>query len=218
MDEQTVPLPDERPLTFGQRLVQGRNIVAALPGLLFALLYFLGAYKKLTFFGMTPVMLKRMMAIEFLVIHSFPFLVFFAIFPVIAEKQRRNFQWIFWGMLCFYLIMAFSLGRFWGVVVFAGLTFSTYFGFFFRMFTAQAMIELAVRWGANFAAFMLGDIFFRLPKNVRSWIYEEETLYFGMVYFLVLTCLEWFGVYQAAWIGKVAAAIKRAKTQMGRKD
>ncbi|MEK6742434.1 MAG: hypothetical protein AABZ15_02440 [Nitrospirota bacterium] len=216
MDEQTIPPPHERPLTFGQRILNGRNFAAALPNLLFALLYALNIYEKVTVLGLTSRMLKLMMELEFLVIHSFPFLAFFAIGN--RSKQHTFFRWGFWGLLCLYLIMAGSMGGFWGIVVFAALTFSTYLGFFFRIFTEQAMVQLAARWMANFVVFLLGAGLFNLPEGVEKWIYEEETLYFGAAYFLVLGCLEWSGVYQAAWIGRLASAIKTGKTGAERKD
>lgn len=215
MDEQTNPPSDKRPLTFGQRLLQVRNIASALPNLLFALMYALNIYGRVTVLGLTPRMLKLMMELEFLVIHSFPFLVLFAILPGNTEKQRKFLRWGFWGLLCLYLIMAGDIGGIWGVIVFAGLTFSTYLGFFFRMYTEQAMIELAVRWFVNFVVFIAGAMIFDLPENVDDWVSEARTLYFGMAYFLALGCLEWLGAYQAAWIGKVAAFIKTGKPGTG---
>jgi len=218
MDEQTNVPSDGRQLTFGQRLLQGRNIAAALPNLLFALIYILNISQKVTVLGLTARMLKVMMELEFLVIHSFPFLVLFAILPGNTEKQRRFFRWGFWGLLCLYLLMANKMGGFWGVVVFACLTFSTYLGFFFRMFTEQAMIELALRWFVNFILFIICSEFFDLPRSVDQWVYEDQTLYLGRAYFLILACLEWSGLYQAAWISKVAEFIKSAKPGAGRRD
>lgn len=215
MDEPTIPSPSERPLTFGQRLRLRKNIVAALPNLLFALLYAVNIYKELTVLGLTSRMLKLMMELEFLVIHSFPFLALCAILPGDTEKQRKFLRWGFWGLLCLYLFAAGDMGGFCGVVLFAGLTFSTYLGFFFRMFTEQAMIELAVRWFVNFMVFILGISLFDLRKNVTMWIYEERTLYVGMIYFLVLGCLEWSGVYGSTWMGKIAAFIKQETGKKG---
>ena len=219
MDELTAPVPppDERPLTFGRRLLQNRNIAAALPNLLFALMYALNIYGKVTVLGLTPRMLKLMMELEFLVIHSFPFLVLFAILPGNTEKQRKFFRWGFWGLLCLYVLAAGDIGGIWGVIVFAGLTFSTYLGFFFRMYTEPAMIELAARWAVNFAVFIAGAALFDLPENVDDWVSEHRTIYFGTAYFLVLGCLEWSGAYQAAWIGKVAEIIKAGKPGAGRR-
>lgn len=211
MDEEATPSPAEGTLTFGQRLQQGRSIHAALPSLLFALLYALNIYAKVSILGLDSRMLKLMMELEFLVIHSFPFLALFAVLSGTREKQSKCFRWAFWAMLCLYIFMSGKIAGFWGVVVFAGLTLSTYLGFFFRMYTKQAMTELTVRWIFNFAAFILGASLFHLPGGVDKWIYEGRTLYFGMAYFLVLGGLELSGVYQAAWIGKIADNIKPAK-------
>lgn len=218
MDEQNIPSSAERPLTLLKQLLQGRNIAAALPNLLFALIYALNIYGKVTVLGLTSRMLKLMMELEFLVIHSFPFLVLFAILPGNTEKQRKFFRWGFWALLCLYVLAAGDIGGIWGIIVFAGLTFSTYLGFFFRMYTEQAMVELAVRWAANFVVFILGAGFFDLPQSVDDWVSEHRTIYFGAAYFLVLGCLEWSGAYQAAWIGKVAAFIRTGRPGSGRRD
>jgi hypothetical protein len=75
--------------------------------------------------GFTPEQLAKLMQIELLVIHSFPFMAIVAMGKP-KKKSGKIIQWcVFWGLLSVYIYLAFKMG-FASVLVFLGLTLATY--------------------------------------------------------------------------------------------
>lgn len=184
-----------------------KRVTSSIPNLFISLCYMLTVFYGITIIGMIRGQLAMLMQIEFLVIHSFPFM---AIVVTAKPKKRKGkiVQWcFFWGLLIMYLYLAFKTG-FAGVLIFLGLTLATYLGFLLNLREPKAFTQLLVRWISNFAAFMIFGLSTGMPESVSIWHETKEVLYFGMLYFAALGFLELSGVYQSSWLKRLVEKIK----------
>jgi hypothetical protein len=110
------------------------DLKASLPPLLTALAYGVVLLGEGTLFGYTGQELRLLLQVEFLVIHSFPFLCIFAWMggegtrhPLTKGAGGKPIHWrmAFWGMLALYVLMALSMGGM-GLVYFLVATAATY--------------------------------------------------------------------------------------------
>jgi len=110
------------------------DLKASLPAFLTALAYGAALYGMDSFLGVTGRELKVLLQVEFLVIHSFPFLCVFAWMggegartPRMGAKAGNPKHWkaAFWGMLALYLLVALSMGWM-GPIYFLVATATTY--------------------------------------------------------------------------------------------
>lgn len=172
------------------------NINAAFPNLLLAGFYALAAFWRITLSPMDRHWLGTLMGIEFLVIHSFPFMMFIGSSDPPDEKGRKCRMVAFWGLFVIYFLFAAKLGGLSAVVAFAGLTVTTYLGYMLRRTAPDAVAQLAARWAMSFLAFMICAAAAGMPEDVDDWPDHGRVLYFGLMYFLALGVLEATGFYQ----------------------
>jgi hypothetical protein len=173
-----------------------KNILSAFPCFLMFLLYagWAGWLNRLT--GMEREELSLVMGIEFIVIHSFPFIFLIALAKPAAIKWKIA-RWIgFWGMLAFYIWMAYYQYKFWGLISFLGVTLVTYIGFLLRLNSPRLTVQLVARWIFTFVAYLVSMGTSGMPENVSDWGSSGNIFIFGMMFFLFVGFLEWTGIYQ----------------------
>jgi hypothetical protein len=184
------------------------NVLAALPNLALAGIYALTLFRGVTVFGLTAHWLTVLMGIEFLVIHSFPFMMFIAAAKPPEPAGKRCQKALFWGLLSLYLLGALKMGGVAGLVSFVSLTITTYLGYLLRMTSPEATAQLVARWAASTLVFMFGAAVMRMPESVEEWFGERRTLYYGMLYFALLGLFEWRGIYSSLWISRAWQKLK----------
>jgi len=150
------------------------------------------------------------MGIEFLAIHSFPFMMLIGSAHPPNEQGEKCRPAAFWGLFCLYFIMAAKMGGLLAVLTFAGLTVSTYLGYLLRRTSPGAIGQLSMRWAMSFLIFMITASATRMSEEVGEWPDHERVLYFGMSYFLVLGLLELSGFYHSR---PVLALIEKYRSQ-----
>ena len=200
MDEQNPvnPLPDQP--RFWQKLLFWKNFVSALPLFLLAAAYMVPYSRLVTLLELGHGRLGRLMEIEFLVIHSFPFLVIIGLLRPETKKLRIIRTLGFWGLLAIYIIFAFTMDGWAGIFTFTGLTLVTYVGFFLRITEPKLVAQLVVRWFVNFILFLLFVGIMKMPESVERWHSYKQVYDFGLSYFFCLGAIEWSGFYQGQWI------------------
>jgi hypothetical protein len=185
-----------------------KGITSSVPNLFISLCYILTVLYGTAIMGFTRGQLAKLMQIEFLVIHSFPFMAIVAMGKP-KNKSGKIMQWcVFWGLLSVYIYLAFKMG-FASVLIFLGLTLATYLGFLLNLTKPNAFAQLLARWIASFVAFMIFGLSTRMPENVSIWHETKAVLYFGMLYFASLGFLELSGLYQSSWLARLIKKIKK---------
>jgi len=204
--------PDAKPSFLksqGAGLLDWKNIVPAMFSLGLAAAYARVILQGQGLVGLGPDRLTRLMQIEFLVIHSFPFLGLIALVRPTAWRHRA-IQWsAFGGLLSIYLWMAFTEGGWESVLTLLGLTLATYVGFLLHLEPETQVRRLGFRWLISFALFILLAIVAGMPQSVNDWDGSEEVRLFGLLYFLAHGLLEWTGFYQARRIARLAEISKK---------
>lgn len=192
---------DERPRLF--------DLAAALPNLVLAILYGLTLHRIISLPFLTPRWLGTMMGIEFIVIHSFPFLILFGSLPVPNRKARLVFRTIFWALFALYFFIAFKFSGFAGMLAFASLTVATYCGFLVHRATEERWGRLMIRWFFTFVIFIAAAYIAGVSYNVEAWPGQREALAFGMLNFAMLALVEGLGFYQSEGMRQVMAQFKK---------
>lgn len=146
--------------------------------------------------GMTRDGLCHLVKIEFLVIHSFPFLSLITL-PRLGWRRWRIFQWfLFATWSCLYLAFAMegehALS---GLIGFASGAIVTYLGFLLRLGAGNRISNLVKRWGVSFALFMAAAML----AGSRNPRVSETTLWHGAIYFVALGLAEASGLYDLDW-------------------
>lgn len=200
MDKQNfINLPPGQP-SLWQKLLFWKNLTSALSLFLLAAAYMVPYSRLVDILGLGHGRLGRLMEIEFLVIHSFPFLAFIGL----AKPETKRLQILriigFWGLLAIYIVFAFSMDGWAGIFTFLGLTLVTYVGFFLRITEPKLAAQLAVRWLVNFILFILFAGIMKMPEGVEHWHSYKQVYDFGLCYFFSLGIIEWSGFYQGQWI------------------
>ena len=172
------------------------DVNSALPNLVLGSCYALTAFTGVTLPFMDRHWLGLMMGIEFLVIHSFPFMMLIGSASSLTGRATTCRQVAFWGLFCIYYAMAASMGGLAAVVTFASLTVATYLGYLLRRTSPGAVGQLAMRWGLSVLVFMITATATGMPEDVEEWFDHTRVLHFGMAYFLSLGLLEISGIYQ----------------------
>jgi hypothetical protein len=147
--------------------------------------------------GMDADWLVAIVNVEFLVVHSFPFLL------MVALQRPRLPQWqgvrglAFGLLLLMYFTGAHDLAGWQGVGLFASLAAVTYLGFFVRFDEGiHKFPELGLRWLCNTILLISLAAWFQLPSDAASWDVGNGVLPVGGLYFLCLAGLELSGFYQ----------------------
>ena len=182
-------------------LVKALGPVAAL--LVTAASYGSALWTARPWFGFTRDWLTVMMQIEFLVIHSFAFLMLIAWFKP-KPVPLKIVRWV--GFLAFsalYIYAALeSEGGWASVATFLGLTAVTYLGAMFHKVTTGEMILLGVRWLFNSFLFLFLSDKLDLPGTVNDWVGLPSVLKFGLWYFLVLAVVEALIAWGRLYLGE----------------
>lgn len=152
--------------------------------------------------------LSRLYMLEFLAIHSFPFMVALLSWNAPSDKARGLrivgvliLAWI-------YSLGAHSMAGWPGVLALAPLMVGTYFGYLVKGIRRAYLPELAIRGGINFFVFILCSIIFDLPTQVESWDGISESIWAGTVYFGSLTFFEFKG-WPERWAEYVSATSRQ---------
>ncbi len=166
--------------------------------------------------GMDAYWLVSIVQIEWLAIHSFPFIM------MVVSQRPSLPQWqglrglVFAVLLLFYLLAAHSIAGWPGVGLFFSLTAVTYLGFFVNLDEKiRKLPELGLRWLSNVVLLVFLGVWFELPSNVDNWSIGDGLLPLGGLYFLGLAGLELSGLYQAPFLLEAGRGIERQLAQVG---
>lgn len=147
--------------------------------------------------GLDADWLVDVMQVEFLVIHSLPFMVLVSLWKP-GQPALEGIRWLtFLALGAMYLAGGYNVAGWRGIGMFVSLTAATYLGFLFRMRgQTEKLPELAARWLANYVFFLLALIVFGTPKDVSDWPGSVGVLRAGGAYFLLLAAIEMSGIYR----------------------
>ncbi len=164
-------------------------------------------------FGFTREWLATMMQIEFLVIHSFAFIMLVAWWKP-QTVPLKVLRWtVFAAFSGLYLYAAFeSEGGWASVAAFLGLTAVTYLGAMLRRLATGEMVLLGFRWLFNSFAFLFLADKLGLPDTVNDWAGRPEVLNFGFWYFAALALVEVL-IAGGRWLA--ATAMKEPRSGLG---
>jgi len=199
------PPPDPAPVP---RVPFWRRGVSAAPALLLAGAFGLAlAGRPLP--GAGAAGLCHLVGVEFLVIHSFPFLSLITL-PRVTTRRWRIFQWylfVTWFLL--YVAFAVKDDGAAGLAAFASGTLATYLGFLLRRTGQRAIVVLFKRWLAGFALFLVCAV----VAGSQGWRVSPTTLWHGAAYFALLGGVELTGLYERPW----RAGLKSVGERLARK-
>jgi len=176
-----------------------RNLPAASGNLFLSFLFYSASHGDYLL-GTSFRHLGLVMQIEFLAIHSFPFLVFIAIAKPDSLKKRMGQLFLFFGLLAIYFMFAWIGGKWIGIFMFIGLSVITYLGLLFKIQSEERYKELGVRWIICLFIFLLTSGIADMPSDVGSWNSSTAVLKFGQIYFLILGLIEIIGFYQSFFV------------------
>ncbi|MCK6459948.1 MAG: hypothetical protein L6Q95_08650, partial [Planctomycetes bacterium] len=172
-----------------------RRIASALPAFAAAALSG-AALLGLPFPGTTRGALCHVVAVEFLVIHSFPFLSMITL-PRVRTRRWRAYQWfLFATWSCLYLGFAGEGRHGWsGILDFASGAIATYLGFLLRWGSGNRVAALVKRWAASFLFFVVAAVL----TGARDFGDSDATLLHGALYFAALGLAEACGLHDLDW-------------------
>ncbi len=178
------------------------RLLPALTTLLIALAYLL-ALRGLWLPGVSGDWLSLLVKVEFLVIHSFPFLALITL-PRLKWRRWRIFQWfLFVTWMCLYLAFAVAdESGLAGIAAFLVATAGTYLGFLLRWSDARRIAALAKRWLMSFILFMAAAGI----AGSEDWRLSSALLLHGLLYFAAVGLLEASGLYDRDWLGSFRKA------------
>jgi hypothetical protein len=197
---------------FLSRVTRGSLVSAVLLAPL-AWSYWSATHSGRTAWGPTPQSLEELVAIEFLVIHGFPFLAFSATPIRSAERFGRRLGWaLVLGFGGLYSLFAWDVAGPWGIVGLCYLMLPNVLAFARSENNWAVRTTAAARWGVQFILFfgiavMLDQTSLRGPKNLGV----------GLYYFASQVLVELFRVAElpldlgAAW-ARVPQSRRRART------
>ena len=136
-----------------------------------------------------------MMELQFLAVHSFPFMVI-----MVSNIERpAGKRALFAFLAVFYSLFAWGVAGLFGIAQFAGLTFFTYYGVSFRKDPQKDVESLMLRWLASFALFLSLALGTGMPTGVDYWGRESKAPFFAMLYFLAMGFMELIWLYYYGW-------------------
>jgi len=188
-----------------------RRVLPALSAFLLALAY-LSARLDLSLPGLSREWLSLLVKVEFLVIHSFPFLALITL-PRLKWRRWRVFQWfLFVTWMCLYLAFAVAdENGLAGSAACLAATAGTYLGFMLRWKDARRVAALAVRWLVSFLLFMLAAGI----AGSEDWRYSPALLLHGLIYFTAVGVLEASGLYERDWLRPFRRFVTEGQTDTG---
>jgi hypothetical protein len=168
--------------------------------------------------GMDAPWLVAIVHVEFLAVHSFPFLIMIVIGrPELPQLQGVRLLGL--GLLfLMYSAGAHSVAGWPGVGLFASLAAITYLGFFVNIDEGiRKFPEAVFRWLCNLALLMFLVVWFDLPSDAASWGIGDGILPVGGLYFLGLAGLELSGLYQQPFLLDAGRGISARSERIGNK-
>lgn len=191
-----------------------RRVAAALPLSGIAFCYFVVRDTGEAVLGMDAAWLRDLVWIEFLAMHSFPFVAVFAV-PRPRAEEWRVLQWAGAGLLVWFYAWNVERDAGWdGVLAFAGLAGLTYLGFLLRWSEAGALVAVVVRG----LVLLFGWLVLIAALDVDPAGRHGPVLTLGAWYFALAAAMELSGFYQLplwAEIGSAFAAGAAAPERRG---
>lgn len=186
-----------------------KNFLRALPGSLLCFYLsaaYLAAWLGKPFPAMETDWLGALVKIEFLVIHSLPFISLITLIRF-QHKQWRFFQWfLFVTWYSLYLGFAMEIRDHWDAIpAFAAATLGTYLGFMLQESKANRVVLVFKRWGICLALL----VFVSAVVGARDWSNTEGLIKVGMAYFLLIGAVELTPVYRIHWCRWIHEKIDR---------
>ena len=145
-----------------------------------------------------PRYLAQLMQVEFLVIHSFPFICLIALQRPRSWRGKGVQGYLFTALLSLYMLAA-GKESVAGVLIFLSATLVTYLGFLLRLRDPGAAVNLLKRWGVSFAFFILWCMILGMESEVSQWRPGDKLFGFGFLYFLSLALAEFTGIYDRSF-------------------
>jgi hypothetical protein len=180
-----------------------KALLAALPLLAIAFVYFLARGTDAPVLGLDPDWLRTLLLLELLAIHSFPFLGLLAVVRP-ATPEFRGLKWLGVAAMGFLYVNGAQQFAGWpGVLAFASLTGATYLGFLLNWTAVDAAASLTVRWMVNFSLLVVFAIAVSLPSDVNLWQDHTASLTLGALYFGSSGLVELTGFYRLPTWGKL---------------
>ncbi len=176
--------------------------------------WFHGAGRPLL--GMDARWLVAVVRVEFLAVHSFPFVMLVALRRP-RLPQYQGLRVLMLGLLfLMYFALAHSVAGWQGVFLFASLAAITYLGFLVNLEAGiRKFPELGLRWLCNYVLLVFLATWFQLPSEAASWSIEDGILSVGGLYFLALAGLELSGLYQKPFLLEFGRAVAERSTGVG---
>jgi len=186
---------EERPLVLDAK----KHFFRALPGSILCFYLsaaYIAALLERPFPHMPEDWLESLVHIEFLVIHSLPFLSLITLIRF-EHKHWRFFQWyLFVTWYCLYLGFALELREHWdALAAFAAATFSTYLGFMLEEVKLKRIPQVFKRWGVCFAVLVMVCMI----MDARDWRAGAGLIPAGALYFAIIGIIELTPLYQTHW-------------------
>jgi hypothetical protein len=168
------------------------------------------------FLGMDAPWLVTIVHVEFLAIHSFPFVMMIALRrPRLPQFQGLRVL-LLALLLLMYLAAAHSVAGWQGVGLFASLATITYLGFLVNLDEGvRKFPELGLRWLCNYILLVFLAAWFQLPSDAASWGIGDGILPVGGFYFLGLAWLELSGFYRKPFLLDTGRGIAERSARWG---
>jgi hypothetical protein len=167
--------------------------LAALPDLFLGVLFVLAASRVFTPL-MQPSSFATVMQVELFAIHSTIFLGAAALTRAHTAHEQLGRMVIFWAIVAFYLLLAFSAGFRVGVG-FILVTLGTNVGLLLTWRSLTASVQLVVRWLVTFLLLIVCANLAGMPRDIGQWDASDPTFRFGAVYFLAAGAVEASGFF-----------------------
>lgn len=152
--------------------------------------------------------LFTLMRTQFLVIHSFPFLMLIVLVRPPLLRWRIVQVYVFLAFFSIYVILSRQDG--WdGVLTFVTSTLGVYSGLLLRLSDEKVLTQMGKRWLLSFGLFIVLALLLDLPEENADWFASRNVLHFGLLFFLGLGISEAVGLYDRLWIP--ARFLKKAK-------
>ena len=166
--------------------------------------------------GMDAPWLVAIVNVEFLAIHSFPFVMMIALRRP-RLPQFQGLRVLLLGLLLLmYLAGAHSVAGWQGVGLFASLATITYLGFLVNLDEGiRKFPELGLRWLGNYILLVFLARWFQLPSDAASWSIGDGILPVGGLYFLGLAWLELSGLYRKPFLLDTGRGIAERSARWG---
>ena len=166
-------------------------------------------YRRAPLFGMEVHGMARLMELEVLVVFTFPFLALLAL----LRPSTRLWKVLQWSAFCALSGLAINgawlAGKWWGILTFAGLTLATYLGFLLHLAGGAQVLRLVLRWLVSFFALIILWSALHMPEPANTWHQAPQVCRFGFLYFLVLSLVEWTGLYHGRWADRLVDHFRR---------